>query len=174
MFEFAVNRKYTAENPAAGVKHFDERRERPSKRMLTVDGEQRILCAARPHLRVAIVLLVQTGGRTYSEGFSLRWEQLDLENSVIHLDGDVKASESAQPVPLSRLACEVLREWRKDQGPQALMSFRAHATRASQFEVSNGRGERLLPKPAPQQHRYETSLSAGAHSPGSRAPRTSE
>jgi len=46
MFEFAVNRKYIAENPAAGVKHFDERRERPSKRMLTVDEEQRILGAA--------------------------------------------------------------------------------------------------------------------------------
>jgi len=105
MFEFAVNRKYIAENPAAGVKHFDERRERPSKRMLTVDEEQRILSAAPPHLRVAIVLLVQTGGRTYSEGFSLRWEQMDLENSLMHLGGDVKTSESAQPVPLSRLAC---------------------------------------------------------------------
>jgi len=87
MFEFAVNRKYIAENPAAGVKHFDERRERPSRRMLTVDEEQRILGAASPHLRVAIVLLVQTGGRTYSEGFSLRWEQVDLENSLIHLGG---------------------------------------------------------------------------------------
>jgi integrase len=40
--------------------------------MLTVDEEQRILGAAPPHLRVAIVLLVQTGGRTYSEGFSLK------------------------------------------------------------------------------------------------------
>jgi integrase len=85
----------------AGVKHFDERRERPSKRMLTVDEEQQILDAAPPHLRVAIVLLVQTGGRTYSEGFSLRWEQMDLENFLIHLGGDVKTSESAQPVPLS-------------------------------------------------------------------------
>jgi integrase len=53
--------------------------------MLTVDEEQQILGAAPPPLRVAIVLLVQTGGRTYSEGFSLRWEQMDLENSLIHL-----------------------------------------------------------------------------------------
>ena len=123
MFEFAVNRKYIAENPAAGVKHFDERRERPSKRMLTVDEEQQILDAAPPHLRVAIVLLVQTGGRTYSEGFSLRWEQMDLENSLIHLGGDVKTSESAQPVPLSRLACEVLQQWRKEQGSQSPYVF---------------------------------------------------
>lgn len=112
MFEFAVRRKYVPENPASGVRHFDERRERPVKRMLTVEEEQRILEAAPPYLRVGIVLLVQTGGRTYSEGFSLRWDQVDLENGVIHLSGDVKNAASAQPVPLSKLACQVLQSWR--------------------------------------------------------------
>ena len=53
MFQFAITRKYITESPAAGVKHFDERRERPVKRMLTVEEEQRILEAAPPHLRVA-------------------------------------------------------------------------------------------------------------------------
>jgi len=206
MFEFAVNRKYIAENPAAGVKHFDERRERPSKRMLTADEEQRILGAAPPHLRVAIVLLVQTGGRTYSEGFSLRWDQMDLENSMIHLDGDVKTSESAQPVPLSRLACEVLREWRKEQGSQSPYIFPSPRERCEQansncqtgvansshqsrcsvlsnlqpasrilYETQLGSTGRCCPaRNAPQQPRDETSLSARPHSPGSRAPRTSE
>ena len=123
MFQFAITRKYITESPAAGVKHFDERRERPTKRMLGVDEEQRILEAAPPHLRVAIILLVQTGGRTYSEGLSLRWEQVDLENLVIHLGGDVKTKDSAQPVPLTRLACEVLQEWRKGQTRQSPFVF---------------------------------------------------
>ena len=123
MFQFAITRKYLTESPAAGVKHFDERRERPVKRMLTVEEEQRILEAAPPHLRVAIILLVQTGGRTYSEGLSLRWEQVDLENLVIHLCGDVKTKDSAQPVPLTRLACDVLREWRKGQTRQSPFVF---------------------------------------------------
>jgi integrase len=99
MFQFAVTRKYIAESPASGVRHFDERRDRPAKRMLTMEEEQRIFEAAPPHLRVAIVLLVQTGGRTYSEGFSLRWDQVDLENLVIQLSGELKTRESAQPVP---------------------------------------------------------------------------
>ncbi len=115
MFEFAVQRKYLAESPAAGVEHFNERRERPAKRMLTVEEEQRILEAAPPHLRVAIVLLVQTGGRTYSE--------VDFESLVIHLSGEVKNDESAQPIPLTRLACEVLREWRKEQTTQSPFVF---------------------------------------------------
>lgn len=123
MFEFAVNRKYIAESPAAGVKHFDERRERPAKRMLTAEEEQRILETAPPYLRVAIILLVQSGGRTYSEGLSLTWDQVDLDNSVIYFDGDVKTCESAQPVPLTRLAREVLQEWRKEQGLQSPYLF---------------------------------------------------
>lgn len=118
IFQFALRRKYIGENPTAGVKHFNERIERPTKRMLTVEDEHRILEAAPPHLRVAIVLLVQTGGRTYSEGLSLRWDQVDLAHGVIHLGGSVKTIDSAQPLPLSRLACDVLKEWKKEQGSE--------------------------------------------------------
>jgi integrase len=123
MFQFAVTRKYIAESPAAGVGHFDERRERPAKRMLTVEEEQSIFETAPPYLRVAIVLLVQTGGRTNSEGLSLRWDQVDLENQVIHLAGELKTSESAQPLPLTRQACELLREWKNEQGQKSLFLF---------------------------------------------------
>ena len=115
IFQFALKRKYIGENPTSGVKHFNERHERPSKRMLTVEDEHRILEAAPPYLRVAIVLLVQTGGRTYSEGLSLRWDQVDLSHGVIHLGGSVKTTDSAQPLPLSRLACDVLKGWKKEQ-----------------------------------------------------------
>jgi len=123
IFQFALKRKYIGENPTSGVKNFNERKERPLKRMLTVEDEQRILEAAPTHLRVAIVLLVQTGGRTYSEGLSLRWEQVDLVHSVIHLDGAVKTSDSAQPLPLSRLACDVLKEWKREQGSDSPYVF---------------------------------------------------
>jgi integrase len=123
MFQFAVTRKYIAENPASGIRQFDERRERPVKRMLTAEEEQRILDAAPPSLRVAIILLVQTGGRTYSEGLSLRWEQVDLDNRVIHLCGNVKTTDSEQPVPLTRLASDLLLEWKKEQGSQSPFLF---------------------------------------------------
>lgn len=72
VLDLAAQRKYVPENPARAVKHFNELRERPAKQMLTLEQENRILNAASPHLRVGIILLVQTGGRTYSEGFRLR------------------------------------------------------------------------------------------------------
>ena len=96
MLDFAVKRKYIAENPAAQVKHFNELRERPTKRMLTLGEERRILHAAPDYLRVAIILLSQTGGRTYSEGFSLRWSQVDFEQRVIRLDNNVKTPGSGR------------------------------------------------------------------------------
>jgi site-specific recombinase XerD len=57
MFNFAVERRHLSENPADHVKPLDERRDRPAKRMLALDEEQRILESAPPYLRVAIVLL---------------------------------------------------------------------------------------------------------------------
>lgn len=123
ILDLAVKRKYIPENPASTVKHFNELRERPVRRMLTVEEEQRILDAAPPHLRVAIILLTQTGGRTYSEGFSLRWDQVDLANKLIRLGNDVKTPGSSEPVPLSEYACEVLRAWSDGQSPRSQYVF---------------------------------------------------
>ena len=111
--------------------------------MLGVEDEHRILEAAVPHLRVAIVLLVQTGGRTYSEGLSLRWDQVDLAHSVIHPGNNVKTTDSAQPLPLSRLACDVLKVWNSSRGRTVHMSFRVRASLASLLGVSNEHGGRL-------------------------------
>jgi integrase len=123
MLDFAMKRKYIAENPAAQVKHFNELRERPTRRMLTLDEEKRILDAAPVHLRVAIILLSQTGGRTYSEGFSLRWSQVDFEQKVIRLDNNVKTPGSAEPIPLSQYACDVLQAWKKESPPKSEYVF---------------------------------------------------
>ena len=123
MFNFAIERKYISENPASRVKPFDERRERPAKRMLSLEDEQRILENAPPYMRVAIVLLAQTGGRTYTEGFSLRWDQIDLEHNVIFFGGKTKTEGSSEPVPLTGLAHDVLLSWKKEQGGKSPFLF---------------------------------------------------
>ena len=82
--------------------------------MLTLDQENRILQAAAPHLRVGIILLVQTGGRTYSEGFRLRWDQVDWEHRLIRFGSDVKTPGSSEPLPLTDLAFRVLRKWKEE------------------------------------------------------------
>ena len=39
---------------------------------------------------------------------------MDLDNAVIHLSGEHKTEASAQPVPLTSLACQVLRRWKAE------------------------------------------------------------
>ena len=123
LLNFAIERRYISENPARGVKRFDERRERPAKRMLSLEEEQRILENAPPYLRVAIVLLAQTGGRTYTEGFSLRWDQVDLGHNMIFFGGETKTEGSSEPVPLTGLARDVLHRWKQEQGSTSPFLF---------------------------------------------------
>ena len=123
LLNFAIERRYISENPARGVKRFDERRERPAKRMLSLEEEQRILENAPPYLRVAIVLLAQTGGRTYTEGFSLRWDQVDLGHNMIFFGEDTKTEGSSEPVPLTELARDVLHRWKQEQGSTSPFLF---------------------------------------------------
>src|SRR5215472_2890727 len=99
------------------------RRKRSWKRMLSLEEEQRILENAPPYLRVAIVLLAQTGGRTYSEGFSLRWDQLDFSHKVMFFGGDTKTEGSSEPVPLTGLAHDVLLSWKKEQAGKSPYLF---------------------------------------------------
>lgn len=99
MFNFTIERRYLSDDPTSHVRPFDERRERPAMRMLSLEDEQRILENSPPYLRVAIVLLAQTGGRTYTEGFSLRWDQIDLDHNVIFFLGKTKTEGSSEPIP---------------------------------------------------------------------------
>jgi len=42
---------------------------------------------------------------------------------VLHLGDDLKTTDSAQPLPLSRLASDVLKEWKKEQSSESPYLF---------------------------------------------------
>jgi integrase len=134
MLKLAVQRKYISANPASEVKHFPELRDRPAKRGVTPEEFLRILQAAPLHLRVGMTVLDQTGNRTYSEVFSLKWEQIDLGAGLIYLGGPLKTAESAVPTPLSKLALEVLSWWKGQQeGIQSPYLFPTPKAKTSLF-----------------------------------------
>ena len=62
-------------------------------------------------------------GRANLQGGSLRWDQVDFEEKLIRLDHNVKTPGSAEPVPLSEYACEVLQAWNKAQAPKSPFIF---------------------------------------------------
>jgi integrase len=142
MLNFAIERKYISENPASRVRPFDERRERPAKRMLSLEDEQRILDNAPAYLGVAIVLLAQTGGRTYTEGFSLRWDQIDLDHNVIFFGGKTKTEGSSESVPLTGLAPMFFSVGRRNREIRAHSSFRVRSNPISRSLRSRRLGRR--------------------------------
>ena len=73
------------------------------------------LCCAR--------MLVQTGGRTYSEGFRLRWDQVDWDQKLIRWGNPVKTAGSSEPLPLSDLAYRVLLKWKEESNPDSPYIF---------------------------------------------------
>src|SRR5215470_7122832 len=101
--------------------------------MLTVDEEIRIVEAAPPYLRVAIVLRSQTGGRTYSEGLSLRWDQVDFEQRLIRLDNKVKTQGSAAPSPYPTSPAPYCRHGRGHWLLRVPTSSRARNTQIGRF-----------------------------------------
>ncbi len=113
LFKLAVQRSYIQTNPTLNVEHFPEVRERPAKKRITTEEYLRILEKAPAYLRVGILLLEQTGNRTYSELFTLRWEQVDLDAGVISFNTPLKTAESDTAHPLSDLAVKALRWWRE-------------------------------------------------------------
>jgi len=67
----------------AQVPAFPRMKKQPGRcRWLTVDEEQRLLLAAKPHLRALITFAVDTGGRR-SELLTLDWRNVDLERGAI-------------------------------------------------------------------------------------------
>jgi integrase len=100
--------------------------------MLSLEDEQRILENAPPYLRVAIVLLAQTGGRTYTEGFSLRWDQIDLVHNVIFFGGKTKTEGSSEPVPLTGLHTMFFSVGRRNRRTRAHFFFRVRSNQTSQ------------------------------------------
>jgi integrase len=85
-----------------------------AERRISTKDYFRILESAPAYLRVGILLLEQTGNRTYSELFSLRWEQVDLDAGVISFNVQLKTQDSDTVHPLSDLAVKILL-WRKKQ-----------------------------------------------------------
>ncbi len=60
---------------------------------------------------------------TYTESFSLRWDQIDLDHNLIFFGGKTKTEGSSEPAPLTGIARDVLLRWKKEQGGKSPFLF---------------------------------------------------
>jgi integrase len=103
-------------NPFGEVDLLEERKQRRRPHILTFDEQAKLLVAARPYLRLLIVLITETGLRVGKEALPLKWEHVGLNGDVVRVR-DSKTLAGLREVPLSAFCKQELVRWKELTGP---------------------------------------------------------
>ncbi|MBI2372383.1 MAG: tyrosine-type recombinase/integrase [Deltaproteobacteria bacterium] len=106
--KLAARDGYLHRDPMRGVKMLREPDSRD--RIATVDEYGRLIEAANPKLRLAIVIAYHSAMRR-GEIAQLRWEYIDLKASMVRLPATITKTSEGRLVPLSAEAVNELRSW---------------------------------------------------------------
>ena len=116
MMRLAERKQLISRNPFAQVDFLKQRNPRPPH-IVTFDEEEMILRVAVPHIRVLVVLILETGMRSHREALALRWADVDFPNDSLRVH-ESKTRAGVRNIPLSaRCNAELLR-WREMVGPE--------------------------------------------------------
>lgn len=117
ILKLAQRKRLIARTPFDEVEFLEERKQRRRPHILTFEEEQKILAVAPPHIKMLIVLELDTGLRTNSEALTLRWQDVDLMNQVIEVRHS-KTAAGVRNVPMSSRCKSQLLAWQTRLGPQ--------------------------------------------------------
>ena len=103
--------------PFREVELLEERKERRQAHILTFKEKEKLLAAAPDHIRVLVILILDTGLRSGKEALALKWEDVDFASESIRIRKS-KTLAGIRSVPMSgRCKAELLR-WRNLLGPE--------------------------------------------------------
>lgn len=114
MLRCAVRKKKISYNPILAVEPLEQPPQRPPH-IDTFEEEEKILQVAAPHIRVLVVLILETGLRSHREALALKWEDVDFVNCLICVR-ESKTRAGVRKVPLSTRCKEELLRWRDRVG----------------------------------------------------------
>ena len=125
-FNYAVKRGYLDKNPMALWKKQYEPRK---PRLLDRETIEAIMAHAKPHVAWAIEVAYNTGARTgESELLSLKWEDVDYEQGLIHIFG--RKTKTHRWVPLSEEFLARLKAKQAESDCEYIISFRGKQVKA--------------------------------------------
>lgn len=120
-FNWAIKGKKVKENPVRQIKFFPEPAHRP--RFLDEEEYGRLMAASPPQLRPVVFTAVTTGMRV-GEILGLKWEHVDFNRGLIHVDG-TKSGKGRQ-VPVCGALRRVLEECREASGKAPYVFLARH------------------------------------------------
>jgi integrase len=116
LLNLAKKQRLIGLNPFGEVELLEERKQRRRPHILTFDEQAKLLVAARPHLRLLVVLITETGLRVGKEALPLKWKDVDPTNDVVRVH-DSKTLAGLREVPLSAFCKTELLRWKQLTGP---------------------------------------------------------
>jgi integrase len=116
MLTLAKKRRLIGQNPFGEVEFLEERKQRRQPHILTFEEQERLLSVAPPRLRLLVVLLTETGLRVNKEALRLKWQDIDLANSMLYVQ-DSKTPAGRRMIPLTAHCKTELMRWKNLTGP---------------------------------------------------------
>ena len=110
MFNLAIEKGLTSENPASKVRRFSEK-DTARDRVLAADEEQRLFAELPPALRPLVLAALHTGLR-YRELLNLRWNDVDFERRTLKIEHT--KSGKARFIPINAVLLGVLEKLKAD------------------------------------------------------------
>jgi integrase len=116
MLRLAERKQLIIRNPFAQVDFLKQRNPR-QPHIVSFEEEEKILSVALPHIRLLVVLILETGMRSHKEALPLRWDAIDFTNDSIRIC-ESKTRAGIRNIPLSARCKTELTRWRKLVGPE--------------------------------------------------------
>src|SRR5262249_33739434 len=101
MLRIAERRKFIATNPFGEVEMLEERKEGRQPHILTFQEEAKLLALAPNHIRVLVILILETGLRSGREAIALKWKDVDFVAELIRIRHS-KSLAGVRNVPMSK------------------------------------------------------------------------
>jgi integrase len=117
MLKIAAKRRQLPANAFFDVEMLEERKERRQPHILTFQEEKKLLMAAPDHIRLLVILILETGLRSRREALALKWKDVNFSDATIQVV-ESKSLAGRRSVPMSRRCKDVLLAWQKRLGPQ--------------------------------------------------------
>ena len=116
MMCLAERKQFIAHNPFVQVDFLKQRNPR-EPHIVTFEEEEKILRVAVPHIRLLVVLILETGMRSHKEALPLRWDAVDFTHDSIRIR-ESKTRAGIRNIPLSTRCKAELVRWREMVGPE--------------------------------------------------------
>ena len=117
LLRIAEKKRFIARSPFTEVELLEERKFRKQPHILSFEDEEGILTAAEPHIRMLVVLILETGMRSSQEALGLKWDDVDLDNESIRIR-ESKTLAGVRNLPISARCKGELLRWGERMGPE--------------------------------------------------------